>query len=191
MNVSQNGLAKIKQWEALRLKAYQDEAGVWTIGYGSTRNVTPGLQITASEAEARLAADVAEAAGAVERAVKVPLTQPQFDSLASFVFNVGSGAFSKSTALKRLNSGDYAGAVEAMQWFNKVTKNGQLVTSAGLVNRRQAEAQLFGPLSQAAEAIVADAANGIKGWIESDELIFGAVAVVGLAAAWFMFGSDD
>jgi spore coat assembly protein SafA len=138
--LSQNGLDLIKGFEGLRLSAYQDSAGVWTIGYGHTGNVKPGDRITQAQAEGLLQKDTAWAQQAVRDQVKVPLTQGQFDALTSFTFNLGAGALAKSTLLSKLNAGDYAGAqAEFGKW---VHAGGQVLR--GLVRRRAAEAELFG-----------------------------------------------
>jgi LysM repeat protein len=71
--------------------------------------------------------------------VKVPLTQNQFDALVSFAYNIGEGAFLDSTALRKINAGDYAGGAEAMKLFNK--SGGEVIQ--GLVNRRNDEVRLF------------------------------------------------
>lgn len=139
MKIGQRGLDLIKEFEGLSLTAYLDGGGVWTIGYGHTGNVVRGDAITAEQADAWLRNDVGTAERAVTAAVRVPLTQDQFDALASFTFNLGGGALRSSTLLKRLNAGDYAGtAEEFLRWkFD----NGKEV--AGLLRRRRAERALF------------------------------------------------
>lgn len=160
--LSQNGLDLIKGFEGLRLSAYQDSAGVWTIGYGHTGNVKPGDRITQAEAERLLQQDTAWAQQAVRDQVKVPLTQGQFDALTSFTFNLGAGALEKSTLLKKLNAGDYAGAqAEFGKW---VHAGGEVLQ--GLVRRRAAEADLFGgsaPQGGAAPGGTAPAPSGGNG----------------------------
>ncbi|MBD3844275.1 lysozyme [Bosea sp. SSUT16] len=140
--ISPEGLALIKQWEGCKLTAYKDVAGVWTIGYGSTGpHVTAGLKISQEEADQLLLADLDRFERAVERLVKVPLTDGQFAALVSFAFNVGEGAkgFAGSTLLKKLNAGDYAAVPkELMKWVNAGGKK-----VSGLVNRRAAEAGLW------------------------------------------------
>lgn len=138
--ISPEGLALIKQWEGCKLRAYKDAVGVWTIGYGSTgAHVRPGMTITQAEADNLLIADLARFERAVEKLVKVPLSDGQFAALVSFAFNVGEGALAKATLLKKLNAGNY-GAVpaELMKWVNAGGKKLQ-----GLVNRRAAEAGLW------------------------------------------------
>lgn len=133
------GLALIQLSEGLRLTAYRDAAGVWTIGYGSTRGVKAGMKITQEQSIKRLQADVEEAEATVNKRVMVPLAQHQFDALVSFVFNVGGGAFRKSTLLEKLNLADYAGAAnELSRW---VKAKGRVLP--GLVTRRAAERALF------------------------------------------------
>jgi len=137
--ISDSGLEMLKQFEGLRLKAYQDSAGVWTIGYGHTKTAYPGMVITRSEAERLLRQDLQRFEKGVRDRVSVPLTQNQFDALVSFSFNVGVGAFSKSTLLKRLNQKDYAGAKQEFRRW--VYAGGRRLQ--GLVNRRNKEANLF------------------------------------------------
>jgi lysozyme len=103
------------------------------------------MRITAERAEELLRADVARFEQVVRQQVKVPLTQGQFDALVSFVFNVGAGAFRRSTLLRRLNARDYMGA--AMQFERWVQgrhrAHGERLTLPGLVRRRRAEARMF------------------------------------------------
>lgn len=137
---SSKGLTLTEQFEGLRLTAYQDSVGVWTIGYGHTGDdVHPGLTITQQQASALLLKDVASAVADVNRLVNVPLTQNQFDALVDFVFNVGGGNFASSTLLRNLNAGNYAGA--AAQFPRWVHAGNQILP--GLVTRRKAEQALF------------------------------------------------
>lgn len=137
--ITQNKQA-IKTAEGLRLTAYKDGGGVWTIGYGHTgADVREGLTIPLSEAERLLTRDLRVAEGHVNDAVKVKLTQNQFDALVSFVYNVGGGAFRSSTLLKLLNAGDYGNAADQLLRWNK--DNGKVVD--GLTNRRREERSLF------------------------------------------------
>lgn len=137
--INKAGLDLIKSFEGLRLKAYQDSVGVWTIGYGHTKTATPGMVISEPEAEAMLRNDLAEAQGAVERLVKQPLNDNEYAALVSFVFNLGSGNFSRSTLLKKLNAGNRKGAADQFLVWNKA--GGKVL--AGLTRRRQAERALF------------------------------------------------
>lgn len=134
----------IKEHEGLGLVAYLDPVGVWTIGYGDTgTDVVKGLTITKEEAEERLRKRLVEFEGYVNRAVKVKLTQNQFDALVSLVYNIGPTNFNDSTLLRKLNAGDYAGAADQFLVWNKGRVDGKLVVISGLVNRRNAERQLF------------------------------------------------
>ena len=101
---SQQGIDRIKKFESCRLTAYQDAAGVWTIGYGHTGSVYAGMQISQEKA------DLKRFEAAVNRYVTGALTQGRFDALVSFTFNVGEGALKKSTLLKKMNAGDMDGA---------------------------------------------------------------------------------
>ena len=139
MSISPAGIALSQAHEGLRLTAYRDAGGVWTIGYGSTGGVRRGMTITRDQAVLRLYHDLDTAESAVNSRVTVPLSQPQFDALVSLVFNIGGGAFRKSTLLQKLNAGDYAGAANE---FNRWVKaKGRVLP--GLVTRRAAERALF------------------------------------------------
>jgi lysozyme len=139
MDVSPRGIALIQRFEGLRLTAYLDSVDKPTIGYGSTKGVRMGDEITQAQAVELLAADVERHADGVRRLVDVPLTQNQFDALVSLVFNIGVGAFRRSTLLRKLNAGDHRGAAdELLRW----TKAGGRELR-GLVRRREAERALF------------------------------------------------
>lgn len=144
VRTSQRGIELIKQFEGLELEAYQDIAGVWTIGYGHTgSDVQPGMRISERDAEELLKRDLKPREDAVQRLVSVALNQNEFDALISFVYNVGVGAFQGSTARKRLNRGDRVGAADALTWWNKATVGGVLREVLGLTRRRAAEKALF------------------------------------------------
>ena len=137
---SEAGLALTRSFEGFRSEAYQDSAGVWTIGYGHTGpDVTAGRRVSEFEAEALLRADIAGSVACVNRAVEVPITQNQFDALVDFCFNVGRGAFLRSSLLGYLNQEDfYAVGVQFRMWVNAGGKPVE-----GLVRRRAAEAAMF------------------------------------------------
>lgn len=143
MQTNQAGLDLIKMFEGLRLEAYVDAVGVWTIGYGHTKSARRGMAITEQQAEKLLREDLADAEGAVSRLVKVRLNDNEFSALASLVFNIGSGNFQRSTVLRRLNQEDRVGAADAIEWWNKGRVNGVLTTLPGLVRRRASEKALF------------------------------------------------
>jgi lysozyme len=137
---SKKGLALTEGFEGLRLKAYQDVAGVWTVGFGHTgTGVRSGVVITEAEAEVLLHSDIAASVSCVNSAVHVELNQNQFDALVDFCFNVGRGNFLRSALLRRINAGDFAGAAE--QFGAWVYAGGEVVS--GLVRRREVEAALF------------------------------------------------
>ena len=140
MTISRAGMALVEQFEGLRLAAYRDVAGIWTVGYGHVgKDVHPGLVITAIEARSLLAVDLRVAVAAVNHLVKVPLTQNEFDALADFAYNAGVGALTRSDLLKLLNQGNKPGA--AAQFPEWVYAGGVKVD--GLERRRAAEAALF------------------------------------------------
>jgi lysozyme len=147
MRTSDAGLELIMRFEGLRLEAYQDSVGIWTIGCGHTGpDVHKGLRISRPRAMQLLRTDVSEAEEAVGRHVSHRLNQAQFDALVSFAFNNGGSALASSTLLRKLNAGDVRGAQEQFgRWVKaKNRKTGQLETLLGLVRRRAAEAKMFG-----------------------------------------------
>ena len=145
MRISEKGLAMIESFEGCLLKASNKLDGVWTIGYGQTgryygKRVCRGMTTTKAEAHAWLRDhSIKTYEDAVTQAVKVPLNQNQFDALVSFTYNVGVGALKQSTALRKLNAGDYAGAADALTMWTKCRRK----VLAGLVRRRKEERTLF------------------------------------------------
>ena len=142
MKTTASGRALIEAREGIRLKAYRDAVGIWTIGVGHTSAAGPpavvaGLSITPAQAGDILAQDLAQFERAVEAAVAVPLADHEFDALVSLAFNIGAEAFSRSTLVRRLNAGDRAGAAEAfLMWANA---GGKPI----LLGRRKAERKQF------------------------------------------------
>lgn len=139
MKTSKQGIELIKRYEGLRLKAYVCPAGVATIGWGHTKGVKAGMVIDLAEAERMLADDIAIA----ERCVNCDadsLNQNQFDALVSFVFNVGTANYKKSTLRKKVlaNPNDTAIADEFGRW-----KYANKIVLPGLVRRRKAESDLY------------------------------------------------
>jgi GH24 family phage-related lysozyme (muramidase) len=138
-SINAAGLALIKEFEGLRLTAYQDSVGVWTIGWGTTSGVTEGMTITEAQAEEFLKQDLIYFEDEVSRLVKVAIDDNEFSALVSFAYNLGSDALANSTLLKLLNRGNH---VAAAAEFEKWDKAGGAVLS-GLERRRKAERSLF------------------------------------------------
>lgn len=137
-------VALIKRFEGLRLTAYQDHVGIWTIGYGTTRinniPVVPGMVITEAQANQYLLADLTEKfVPSIQRNTRALITQSMFDALCCFTYNVGTVNLNKSTLFKDLNAGKY---LDAAAGFMLWTKAGG-TELAGLVKRRGAEKDLF------------------------------------------------
>lgn len=139
MKISKKGIELIKKYEGLRLTAYKCPSGIWTIGYGHTKDVTKGMHITGKQSEELLKEDLKVFEDAVNNYVKVPLNQNQFDALVSFSFNCGSSALKRSTLLRKLNARDFSGAANEFLKWNK--SNGIILD--GLVKRRKDERALF------------------------------------------------
>ena len=166
-DVPQEGIELIKSFEGIpdgdpssvNLDAYLDPVGIWTIGWGHAityqglflrgpqnkgiaRALYPG-GITIEQAEMLLRGELVNFARDVLRLAKVPLDDGQFASLVSFAFNCGPSNLGKSTLLRKLNQGDYAGAADQFLLWNKARKNGALVELPGLTRRRRAERAMF------------------------------------------------
>ena len=141
-----DGAAKLAEgFEGFSSVAYRCPAGVWTIGYGSTRDGN-GHAITAATppisramAHELMVRDLGSALHSIHAFVTVPLYAEEFEALVDFVYNCGAGAFSHSTLLRKLNDGDYEGAAAGLDDWNK--GGGKVL--AGLVRRRAAERALF------------------------------------------------
>lgn len=158
--ISDNGLDVLKRAEGFRAKAYQDDAGVWTIGYGHTKGVKAGDLCTEAQALAWLNEDLDEAEAAVRDSVVVSLTTGQQDALIVFAFNIGVGAFEGSTLLRKLNNGEYVAVPTELRRWNKVRDKAtrRYRVSDGLIARREKEIALWlggapGPASTGARPV--------------------------------------
>ena len=135
MVYSKTGVALTERFESCRLVAYSDSKGIPTIGWGHTAGVSLGDTCTQEQADSWLLNDIQTAANDVNRLVKVPLTQGEFDALTDFCYNAGGGNFATSTMLKLLNAGDFAGAAAQFDLWDHAGG----VVIAGLLRRREAE----------------------------------------------------
>lgn len=141
---SSDAINLIKQYEGLRLTAYQDSVGIWTIGYGTTTingvAVYEGQTITQAQADEYLLDHIENnVSPIINTKVKAPITQSMYDALCCFTYNLGSGNLSKSTLLKELNTTKYLDTATSFLDYNKAGG----VVLAGLTKRRSAEKDLF------------------------------------------------
>ena len=139
LQLSKTGIELLKHFEGCELKAYQDSVGVWTIGYGHTKGIYEGLEITQSEAEKMLQDELPEYEGYITDKVVPMLQQHEYDALVCWVYNLGPTNLSSSTLLKRLNAGEFNDVPFQMKRWDKA--GGQPLL--GLTRRRNAEALLF------------------------------------------------
>jgi lysozyme len=145
MRVNAAALDLIKEFEGLRLDAYQDSVGVWTIGYGTTAAAGLGIEpragqrITQAEAEWYLQKGVNKFADSIFPYFNAPLNQNQFGACVSLAYNIGPGAFKKSSVLRHINAGNMEKAADSFLLWNKAGG----VKLKGLVRRRAAERALF------------------------------------------------
>jgi len=139
MNISKEGLSLIKKFEGCELEAYLCPAGVWTIGYGHTKDVKEGDKINRDEADYLLQEEMIEYESYINDFVEVPLNQNQFDALCSWVYNLGPTNLKNSTMLRVLNEEKYADVPQQIKRWNKA--GGEVLD--GLIKRREAEAKMF------------------------------------------------
>jgi lysozyme len=144
MKMSETGLELLKEFEGLRLKAYRDAAGIWTIGYGTTSAagvgiIKGGMLISKAEAENMLRRSLASYERAVSNSIKVEISQQQFDALVSFAYNVGIEGFRRSSVLRHVNARDFDRVPQSLSLWIK--SKGKVLP--GLVSRRAREAKLF------------------------------------------------
>ena len=137
--INQDGVDLIKEFEGLHLTPYLCPSKVWTIGYGHTRTVRSGQQITQAQADLLLDEDLSLVERAISRLVTVPLNDNQFSALVCFAFNVGTGNFESSTLLKLLNRGWYEQVPAQLMRWNRA--GGEVF--GGLSRRRAAESRLW------------------------------------------------
>lgn len=155
MKINQATIDLIKEFEGLRLKAYHDPVGILTIGYGYTNaagygdGVKLGDVWTKEKAEAMLVEGLEVFAAQIRPMFKRQPNENQFGAMLSLAYNIGAGAFGRSTCLKQFNAGNIARAADALTWFNKA--GGKVLR--GLDRRREAEKQLFlTPVNESAES---------------------------------------
>lgn len=144
MKTNREGIELIKRFEGLRLTAYLCPANVWTIGYGHTSAagapvVKKGMKITKDEAAEILVRDLVKYEVAVMKALTRNPNENQFSAMVSLCYNIGPGAFAKSSVVRKFNAGDASGAAAAFRLWNKA--GGKVL--AGLVRRREEEIILF------------------------------------------------
>jgi lysozyme len=144
MKTSDDGIKRIIEREGCKLKAYRDSGGVWTICVGHTSRagpptVVPGMTATLTECRAILDNDIKKFEVAVNAAIRVPMTQNQFDAMVSLCFNIGVYGFKNSSVVRHFNAGNLAKAGASFLLWNKV--KGRVVR--GLVNRRESERKQF------------------------------------------------
>lgn len=145
MKLNNEGYKLIQSFEGLKLQAYQDSVGIWTIGYGNINyengtKVKKGDKITQERADQLFKYFADRFAGQVDAAITKTVTQNQFNSMVSLAYNIGIGAFQKSTLLRKINSNPNDPTIknEFLKWVNAGGRKIQ-----GLVNRREKEAKVY------------------------------------------------
>lgn len=141
--ISPAGLALIRKFEGFCAQPVRLPSGDWLVGHGHLRSGEPGAPVTRVEAAELLKRDLAPVERVVNALVSKPLTQSQFDALASFVFSIGVEAFAGSQVLRKVNGGDFVAAACAMDAWRKAELDGEEAVVDALVRRRAAEKALF------------------------------------------------
>jgi lysozyme len=142
LRMNSAGLQIIEESEGLRLEAY-NLGGQWLIGYGHSRTARAGMTITKAQAEQLLREDVSDSENGVRKLVVVPMNENQFSAMVSLAYNLGTGGFSKTTVLEKINQGDYSGAGDAFLNHDRARVNGVLQSIPHLTERREKERALF------------------------------------------------
>lgn len=147
MNLSPNGVKFVKMWEKFRPHAYKDQAGIWTIGYGTTRymdgyRVKEGDSIEEVVAAFYIIQNCIGISNKLNDWITHGVSQTKFDALVSLTYNIGTDGFKTSTILKCLNSNEEVKEDHFTRW-DKVTIDGLHIPSQGLRNRRLSEWKLF------------------------------------------------
>ena len=186
MKMTKAGLDLIKQWEGFRAKAYRCPAGVWTIGFGHTSmagkpDVKQGMVISKAEGERILLNDLKVYEAGVRSAIKVNLTPNQYSACVSLCYNIGVGAFRRSSVARFCNRGQWKNATDAFALWNKA--GGKVLP--GLVKRRAAEAALFAKSGNARDEIrpVVDVPKGKPMALSTTNMAAGVTAAAGITAA--------
>jgi lysozyme len=167
MNINQAGLDLIKEFEGFRAQAYDDGVGVMTIGYGTTAaagvGITPrpGMTITQAEAEFYLEKALTKFGDAIKHKITAPINENEWAAFLSLAYNIGPGAFARSSALRHFNNGDKAKSAKAILLWNK--GGGKVLK--GLQRRREAERKLF--LTPVARVIGAPTPKPEMNWFEA------------------------
>lgn len=141
--IPREAVREIALHEGCRLTAYKCPAGVWTIGWGETDGVQPGMRWTQPEADARLLQSLLDFTRQVQAMLTAYTTPMQLGALVSLAYNIGPAALRRSTVLRLHNAGDEAGAARAFGLWNKARVHGNLVALPGLTARRAAEAAMY------------------------------------------------
>lgn len=150
------------------LKSYKCPAGKWTLGFGETDGIKPGMTCTADQAWDLLLRDLTARTSEIQAMLTEPANDNELGAMTSLAYNVGLAAFKKSTVLRLHNKGDRAGAARAFAMWNKARVDGELQVLNGLTARRAAEAALYltpdqqawrEPMPQAVEPEQAPAAS--------------------------------
>jgi lysozyme len=138
------GLTLIKTFEGCKLTAYQDVAGIWTIGYGHIRGVTAGMVFTQDQADQALMSDLLGTETAVDNDLTgVDTTDNQFAAMVALAYNIGVGTFATSSVLRDHRAGQTAAAADAFLLWDEARIGGTLQAVPGLTRRRNAERTLY------------------------------------------------
>ena len=193
MTVNKATIDLIKEFEGFRAEAYRDAVGVLTIGYGTTAaagvGITPrlGMKITDAEAEWYLQKAVDKFAAAIRPAIIAPINENEFGAFVSLAYNIGPGAFKKSSALRHFNAGDKAKAAGAILLWNKA--GGKVLK--GLERRRTAERDLFlRPVATETPQIAPPTAKPATGGVNTHAYgLYGVLAALIAAAVAYLSNS--
>lgn len=139
MTINAAGLELIQDFESCRLEAYQDSIGRWTLGYGRTQGIIPGMTCTQQEADEWFEDDINFVAARLSHILPTTLTENQYSACVSLAYNIGVARFRQTEMLVLLKAGAFQSAADEFLKFNHA--GGHVVD--GLTRRRKAERELF------------------------------------------------
>lgn len=131
-------VALIGGYEGLRTVAYRDVVGIPTVCFGETRGVEMGDSYTVEQCKTMLGEGIIEFSAGVDRCLTAYVPDKSYTAFVSLAYNIGTGAFCRSTVVRKANAGDLVGACNAITMWNK--GGGRVLQ--GLVNRRADEKRL-------------------------------------------------
>lgn len=181
--IPMGAVALIAEFESCRLRAYRCPAGVWTLGWGETDGIAPGMVWSQAQADQRFCDSLTAFTHQVQALLQAHAEPNPLGALVSLAYNIGIGAFGRSSVLKAHNAGDEQAAARAFGLWNKARVNGALTVLAGLTRRRAAEAALYLTPEPGEQVQRMPQAVAVESSLKASPIAQGGVATVAGGAA--------